>query len=511
MARDAQPRRYVLLPIRGEDSPALELQRIEEDDFLRRVGSRLKAAGSPAARAAKPVKRGEAPFSVLHSLDAQAPKLIAATDEVVKAMQAENAALRVVPEVRYQLARTPVLRATKKAASAPRASPVEVSITLVDGVTGAPVRGATVVAFTDFRNQAGDDGRSNAQGLVRLRLGARKPKVELLLVYPRDSHWGLSQRNIVLAPTNVLKLKPIDFAQRDFLGTMYPSPSPAAGSGVTVGVVDSGVATDHPHLVVAGGAAFTVDEDDAGGWGPARKDGEHGSHVAGIIAARGKAPTGRSGVAPGVKLYSYRVFPGDGGLASNYDILRALRRAVRDRCDLVNLSLGDDAPDEAVRIGIKQAFDAGTVCIAAAGNDYRGPISYPAAWPEAIAVAAAGRKGTFPADSSERIDIAAPYAAGDRNLFIAAFCNVGPQMDLIGPGVGIVSTMPGPGAVYGVMSGTSMACPAVTGAAAALLAKRPEILAMPRTAERAVAIAGLIRQSARRWGFPVQFEGAGHL
>jgi subtilisin len=70
--------------------------------------------------------------------------------------------------------------------------------------------------------------------------------------------------------------------------------------------------------------------------------------------------------------------------------------------------------------------------------------------------------------------------------FIAAFSNAGPEIDLVGPGLGIISTVPGG---YAPMSGTSMACPAVTGIAARVLAKQPSLLAMPRDQARSDAIA----------------------
>ena len=93
--------------------------------------------------------------------------------------------------------------------------------------------------------------------------------------------------------------------------------------------------------------------------------------------------------------------------------------------------------------------------IVAAGNQDRGPVSFPAADERSVAVSALGRKGTFPTGTSESGDVAGPFGKDKKN-FIAAFSNIGRAIDLTGPGVGIISTVPGG---YGVESGTSMAAP----------------------------------------------------
>ena len=71
----------------------------------------------------------------------------------------------------------------------------------------------------------------------------------------------------------------------------------------------------------------------------------------------------------------------------------------------------------------------------------------------------------------------------------------------------IVSTVPG--GAYAVMSGTSMACPAVTGIAAALLAKSPAILALPRDRDRSIAMQGLMSNAAKPLGLGKDNEGSG--
>ena len=159
-----------------------------------------------------------------------------------------------------------------------------------------------------------------------------------------------------------------------------------------MGVVDTGVGP-HPDLVVDGGENTVVGEDPK----DFEDNGEgHGTHVGGIIAARGKPPTGIRGLAPGVKLRSYRVFGKAAGGASNYSIAKAINRAVADGCDLINLSLGGGPSDPAIASAIHSARQQGVVVIAAAGNEDRSPVDFPGADPLCIAVTALGRKGTFP-------------------------------------------------------------------------------------------------------------------
>jgi len=102
--------------------------------------------------------------------------------------------------------------------------------------------------------------------------------------------------------------------------------------------------------------------------------------------------------------------------------------------------------------------------------------------------------------------ISSPPTSEYKKNFIAAFSNIGRAIDLTGPGVGIISTVPGG---YGVESGTSMACPAVTGFAARILGRLPDIRKQARNQERSDAIAQALFASVRDLGFKPEFEGHG--
>jgi subtilisin len=503
--RDWEVGEYVLLPIRGMRSPELA----EVQHAVPEVQAQPRSAALAAKATALPTVPEQAITTpqILHSTHEDGAKLAALTKDEVLALKAKAPGVRVLPVVLYETTRSPMLEVSplfKQFAATTRTLDVKI----VRDSDGVPVPGAHVVAFTNFAQRAGAEATSDAGGIAKLAIKAGAV-LDVLLIYGPHGYWGLYKKKLKLKQGAKLKLKAVKLDEEDYLARLYGKKPADAGKGVTVGIIDTGVDLSHPDLKVAGGAAFVVDEKDAGGPGPAATEGEHGSHVAGIVASQGKAPAGKRGVAPGVKLMSYRVFPNAGGGATNYDIIRAIDRGVSDGCDLLNLSLGGSERDEAVREAIKDAFDKGTLCICATGNDGRGPVNYPARWPESLSVSALGCKGSFPADSSEALDVQEPFAPNDKAVFVAGFSNIGPEVDLTGPGVGIVSTVPG--GSYAVMSGTSMATPAVTGAAAALLAQHPKVLDMLRNERRSIEMLRLINGSAKSLGLAREFEGLGLL
>src|SRR5262249_44847445 len=196
----------------------------------------------------------------------------------------------------------------------------------------------------------GAQGDTNAQGVVRLALGGAAT-VERLYVYPKLRFWGTLKKNVSARRGIDVTLTPVTLDFTDALRYYYGNSPEDAGQGVTVGIVDTGVGP-HADLVVAGGMNTVTGEDpnDFGDNGAG-----HGSHVGGIVAARGTPPQGIRGLAPGVSLRSYRVFGKGAQGASNFAIAKAIDQAVTDHCDVINLSLGGGPTDPATQSAIVEA------------------------------------------------------------------------------------------------------------------------------------------------------------
>ena len=208
----------------------------------------------------------------------------------------------------------------------------------------------------------------------------------------------------------------------------------AAGRGVKVGIIDTGVDYNHADLKANYAGGYNAVE-------PSKTpldDNGHGTHVAGIVGAVLDG-AGVAGVAPQVSLYAVKVLTAQGS-GSYSAIIDGIQWAVSNNMNVVNMSLGAPQGSDAMRKAVEAAYKAGVTLVMAAGND-SGPVNYPAKYPQAIAVSAS--------DSSDKI---------------ASFSSRGPEIAVIAPGVAINSTYLGGG--YKALSGTSMASPHVAGLAA---------------------------------------------
>ncbi|HEV2815867.1 MAG TPA: S8 family serine peptidase [Allosphingosinicella sp.] len=478
MERDQQ---YILLPSSGLRSATGEAHSLLmgfTNDFFSNQGASSLPDGQD--------------LRVIDVVQENGAKLVETDRATADAINTGPIPLRAVPVIEYPKPRIfPFLNRVLADAAAASAA---ITITCVDAVTDQPVPNAMVVAFTDFANRIGDQGTSDAQGRVRLSLAGAE--IERLYVYGPANYWGAFRRQIPAAATQI-GLAPVDLTYVDSVRHYYGASRFDPAGQVRVGVLDSGCGP-HPDLNLQPGHATVTGEPDE-----AADVDIHGTHVAGLIGANG----GLRGVAPGVPIYPYRVFPADGG-ATNYSILKALILAAGDRCDIVNLSLGGGPYDEVVAEAIQDARNQGMLVVVAAGNDDRAAVSYPAAYPGALAVSAMGREGTFPAGSVEEADILRPpHSQLDPAEFIASFSNVGPQICVTAPGVGTLSTLPG--GDYGPLSGTSMAAPVVAGAAASLLSQDATVMGMPRNRMRSDAIFNMVVQNGVRRRFGQIFEGFG--
>jgi cell wall-associated protease len=192
-------------------------------------------------------------------------------------------------------------------------------------------------------------------------------------------------------------------------------------------------------------------------------DPEHGTHVAGIIAADRTNETGIKGIADHVKLMVVRAVPD--GDERDKDVANAIYYAVNNGAQIINMSFGKGlSPDKAiVDEAIRYAEQRKVLIIHAAGNDAEN-IDRVENFPS--------RKPLSGKPSSLWLEIGASDADFEKG-FVASFSNIGKKsVDFFSPGVNIYSTVTGNR--YKENSGTSMAAPATTGVAAMLMSYFPE-------------------------------------
>jgi subtilisin family serine protease len=259
---------------------------------------------------------------------------------------------------------------------------------------------------------------------------------------------------------------------------------------ITVAILDTGIDLDHPELaplLVQGTdmvdlgpnptppAGFRFEGDFQGRDNIPQDEVGHGTHVAGTVACLSNNGVGVAGVTWSCRLMPVKVLTrivnvnnanDVRGTGSAADIAAGIRWAVDNGARVLNLSLGGTTDTQVERDAIAYAVAQGAVVVAAMGNAFQqgNPTSFPAAYPDVVAVGAINTA-----------DARAPFS------------QTGPHIDVAAPGVGVLSTVWDNG--FTNMSGTSMASPHVAGLAALILSCNGNLTA--------AQVADIIRQTAR--------------
>jgi subtilisin len=248
-------------------------------------------------------------------------------------------------------------------------------------------------------------------------------------------------------------------------------PSTRTGGGIKVAVLDTGMDLGHPDFV---GRSFTS----ASFVGqPVQDLHGHGTHCIGTSCGP-KAPTGntpRYGIAHQSQIFVGKVLSNSGG-GTTASVLAGMNWAIANRCAVISMSLGGQAPVQAAYTAAGQAaLSSGCLIIAAAGNE-------------------ATQTGA-PANSPTIMSV----ASLDKNLTPSSFSNFG-KVEIAAPGRDVFSAAPMPRR-YQIMSGTSMATPHVAGCAA--------LWAQPNSSLRGMNLWNKLRSTARALPLPASKVGAG--
>lgn len=218
------------------------------------------------------------------------------------------------------------------------------------------------------------------------------------------------------------------------------------GEGVKIAVIDSGCDINHESLKnnIIGVRNFT-DEDSKNVNVVTDRVG-HGTHVIGTIAANGYNNT-IVGVAPSSQIYALKAIDKTGSGKLSW-VVNAIYYAIEKKVDIISMSLGMPKSNDKLEKAVKEAINKNILVVCAAGNDGDGnsndfEYSYPAAYTDVISVGAVDKKGVP-----------------------ASFSNANLGLDVVAPGVSILSTYPNN--QFAILSGTSMATPHVSGSLALL-------------------------------------------
>src|SRR5437867_2905924 len=290
-----------------------------------------------------------------------------------------------------------------------------------------------VLAPAMLQAQSGPDGRyyvefrehrSDSAGVIR-QAGGRPvhefPEHKVIAAWlPGRAIEGLRRNPNIAAIEEDPRREPMGLQTTPYGISMVQAdqvPDGVAAANRKICIIDSGYYIGHEDLDKD--ASVTGDNDSgAGGW---NEDGcGHGTHVAGTIAALSN-DTGVRGVLPSgnVKLHIVKVFGNDCSWAYSSDLVAALKKCRAAGSNVVSMSLGGSFKSRFEETAFNDAYNAGVLSVAAAGNGGNTSYSYPASYSSVVSVAAV-----------------------DSNKVVADFSQKNNQVELAAPGVSVLSTVP---------------------------------------------------------------------
>ncbi|MFY4775153.1 S8 family serine peptidase [Metabacillus sp. RGM 3146] len=222
-----------------------------------------------------------------------------------------------------------------------------------------------------------------------------------------------------------------------------------AGNGkVRVAVVDTGIDAKHPELKNKVVSNYNV-------MNPIQKGAAdvHGTHVAGIIAAKKDNGIGGYGINPNASILSIDVF-NRSFFANDYTVAQGILKAIDEKAQVINMSLGSSVSSPIIEDAVKKALKANITIVAATGNSGTAESGYPASYEGVIGVGSTNSKNE-----------------------LSYYSTYGPSVDLVAPGEDVYSSIYDyqKGSSFAKLSGTSMASPMVAGVASLLISKNPKL------------------------------------